>query len=42
MTSRPNKFAGLGAGRAPEFIEMTQVCVGDSSVSARLMGRYAF
>ena len=39
ITIMPNYLAGVGAGRAPEFIEMKQVCVCDSSGSARLVGR---
>jgi len=35
----PNKLAGVGAERTPEFIETTQVGHGYWSGSARLAGR---
>jgi hypothetical protein len=35
----PNYLAGVGAGRMPEIIEMTQVGVRCGSGSARLAGR---
>ena len=34
-----NHLAGVGAGRAPDFIEMMQVGVSLKSGSARLVGR---
>ena len=37
----PNKLAGVGAGRTPEFIEMMQVGASRGSGSVRLAGRYA-
>ena len=39
MTIASNQFAGIGAGRPPEFIEMQQFGANYKSGAAQLWGR---